>query len=97
MPGARATIFPPLANIKSLTEDGRMENWDTLVSLSFPGGSGGKESTCNAGDLGFIPVLGRSPGERNVNLLQYSCMENPMDREEPGGLHSKGSQRVGHD
>ena len=39
-----------------------------------------KESTCNAGDLGSIPVLGRSPGEENDNPLQYSCLENSMDR-----------------
>ena len=47
----------------------------------FPGGSDGKESACNAGDLGSIPGLGRSPGEGNGNPLQYSCLENPMDRE----------------
>ena len=46
----------------------------------FPGGSVGKESICNAGDLGLIPGLGRSPGEGNSNPLQYSCLENPMDR-----------------
>ena len=46
----------------------------------FPGGSDGKESTCNAGDLGLIPGLGRSPGEGNDNPLWYSCLENPMDR-----------------
>ena len=45
-----------------------------------PGGSDGKESACNAGDLGSIPGLGRSPGEGNGNPLQYSCLENPMDR-----------------
>ena len=50
----------------------------------------------NAGDLGLIPVLGRSPGERNGNPLQYSCLENPMDRG-AGGLQSTGLQRVGHD
>ena len=38
-----------------------------------------------------------SPGEGNGNPLQYSCLENPMDREEPGGLQSTGSRRVGHD
>ena len=38
-------------------------------------------SACNAGDLGSIPGLGKSPGERNGNPLQYSCLENPMDRE----------------
>ena len=52
---------------------------------------------CNAGVLGSIPGLGRSPGERNGNPLQYSCLENPMDREEPGELLSTGSQRVVHD
>ena len=43
-------------------------------------GSDGKESTCYAGDLGSIPGWGRSPGEGNGNLLQYSCLEDPMDR-----------------
>ena len=41
----------------------------------FPGGSDGKVSTCNAGDLGLIPGLGRSPGEGNGNPLQYSCLD----------------------
>ena len=48
--------------------------------MGFPGGSDGKASVCNAGDHGSIPGLGRSPGEGNDNLLQYSCLENPMDR-----------------
>ena len=43
------------------------------------GGSGGKGSACNAGDLGSIPGLGRFPGERNGNPLQYSCLRNSMD------------------
>ena len=46
----------------------------------FPGGSDGKASACNAGDPGSVPGLGRSPGEGNGNPLQYSCLENPMDR-----------------
>ena len=46
----------------------------------FPGGSDGKASAYNAGDLGSIPGLGRSPGEGKGNPLQYSCLENPMDR-----------------
>ena len=49
-------------------------------SLDFPGGSDGKESACNAGDPGLIPGSGRSPGEGSGNPLQYSWMENPMDR-----------------
>ena len=44
--------------------------------LDFPGGSDGKESTCNSVNLGSIPGLGRSPGGRNGNPLQYSCLEN---------------------
>ena len=49
--------------------------------LNFvPGGSDGKESSCNARDLGLIPGLGKSPGERNGNPLQYSCPKNSMNR-----------------
>ena len=48
--------------------------------LDFSGGSDSKESACNAGALGSIPGLGRSPGEENGNPLQYSCLENPKDR-----------------
>ena len=48
--------------------------------LGFPGGSDSKESTCNVGDLGSIPRLGRTPGGGHDNPLQYSCLENPMDR-----------------
>ena len=45
----------------------------------FLGGSDGKASACNVGDLGLIPRWGRSSGEGNGNPLQYSCLENPMD------------------
>ena len=62
---------------------------------SFPGGSEGKASACNVGDLGSIPGSGRSPGEGNGNPLQYSCLENPMDR--GAWLQSIESQRVGHE
>ena len=48
--------------------------------MGFPGGSDGKESACNAGDPGSVPGLARSSGEVNGNPLQYSCLENPMDR-----------------
>ena len=47
--------------------------------MGFPGGSDGKVSACNVEDLGSIPGLGRSPGEGNANLLQYPCLENPMN------------------
>ena len=56
------------------------------VSLGFPGGSAGKESTCNMGDLGSIPGLGRSPGEGKGYPLQYSGLENSMDCSTPGFL-----------
>ena len=68
----------------------------TLRLTYIPGGLAGKESAYNAGDLGLIPGLERSPGEGNGNLLQYSCLENYIDRE-PGGLQSIGSQIVRHD
>ena len=47
----------------------------------WQGGSDGKETACNAGDLGLIPGSGRSPGEGNGYPLQYACLENSMDRE----------------
>ena len=52
-----------------------------ILNLGFPGGSEVKASASNEGDPGSIPGLGRSPGEGNDNPLQYSCLENPMDRE----------------
>ena len=52
-----------------------------MAYKGFPGGSDSKESVCNSGDPGSIPGLGRSPGEGNGNRLQYSCLENAMDRE----------------
>ena len=48
--------------------------------MGFPDGSDGKESTCNVGDPGSIPGLGRVPGEGNGYPLQYSCLENSMNR-----------------
>ena len=73
---------------------GDLEGWDRggwevqergdicihTTDLGFPGGSDGKESACNAGDLGLISGLGRSPGEGNGNPLQYSCLENSMEK-----------------
>ena len=48
--------------------------------MGFPGGSDSKESACNVGDPGSVPGSGRSSGEENDNLLQYSCLENFVDR-----------------
>ena len=63
--------------------------------MDFPCGSAGKESACNAGDLGSIPGSGRSPGEGNGYPPQYSCWRIPWT-EEPSGLQSIGWQKVGH-
>ena len=62
----------------------------------FPGGSEGNESSCNAEDPGLIPGLGISLGEGNGYPLQYSCLVNSRTNE-PGGLQSKGLQRVRHE
>ena len=67
-----------------------------IPTWDFPGGSEVKASACNAGDLGLIPGLGRSPGEGNGNPLQFLAWRIPW-MEEPGGLQSMGLQRVGHD
>ena len=61
--------------------------------MGFLGDSDGKASACNAGNPGLMPGMGRFPGEGNGNPLQYSCLENSMDR---GAWQSMRSQRVGH-
>ena len=61
--------------------------------MGLPGGSAGKESTCNAGDLGLIPGLGRFSGEGKGYPLQYSGLENSMD----SIVHGVRSERVRHD
>ena len=71
----------------TLSEINQTEKDKYMISLicgkGFPGGSVGKESTCNAGDAGdagLIPESGRSPGGGHSNPLQYACLENPVDR-----------------
>ena len=73
---------------------GRADSFEETLMLgkSFPGGSDGKASAYNVGDLGSIPGLGRSPGERNSSPLQYSCLF-PWT-EEPGRLQSMGSGKI---
>ena len=79
------------------------QNWESLIlsvkmgiklsttsALNFPCGSAGKESTCNVGDLGLIPVLGRSPGEGKGYPLQYSSLKNSMD----SGVHGVAKSRT---
>ena len=63
----------------------------------FSDGSDGEEFSCNAGDQGLISGSGRSPGEGNGYTLQYSCLENSMDRGIWWAIQSMGLQRVGHD
>ena len=80
LPMARVDL--PMANLPSLAENSSLcvcvsvcvSIFNTLLVAQAV-----KASAYNAGDLGSIPGLGRSPGERNGNLLQYSCLENPMD------------------
>ena len=67
------------------------------VCKGFPVGSDGKKSACNAGDLGSIPGLGRLLGEGNGYPLQYSCLENSMDRGAWRTIVPMGLQRVGPD
>jgi len=63
-----------------------------IIIYLFPyhGGSDGKESACNVGDLGSISGSGRFPGEGNSDLLQYSCLENSVDRRAWGGYNPCG-------
>ena len=65
-------------------------------TLGFPGGSDSKESNCNAGDLGLIPGLGRSPGEKGMATHSSVLAWRILWTEKPGGLQSMWSQRVGH-
>ena len=70
------------AQVQSLGREHPLEEGMATHSsiLGLPRGLSGKESACNAGDPGSVPGSGRSPGEGNGNPLQYSCLENPMDR-----------------
>ena len=67
-----------------------------VLERGFPGGSDSKESACNGGDLNLTPGLGRSPGEGNDYPLQYSCLENSIDRAAWRATLSTGLQRVRH-
>ena len=72
-------MIGPCGALKVERRLGVYGKWGLGISswVGFPGGSDGKESACNAGDLGLIPGLGRSPGGGHGNPLQYSCLENP--------------------
>ena len=64
-----------------------------FTTWGFPDGSDGKESACNARDPGSIPGSGRSTAQGNGNPLQYSCLENSMDKE-PGGPQAMGCKKL---
>ena len=75
-PGGSRELLLKSAQRSDIPEDGQHFS---VVSDGFPGGSAGKESACNVGDLGSSPGLGRSPGEGNSSPFQCSGLENPMD------------------
>ena len=75
-PASRLLINPH----PQVSSQARIRKAKNRSQTGFPGGSDGKESASNAGDLGLIPGSGRSPGEGNDSPLQYSCLENPMNR-----------------
>ena len=64
-----------------------------ILSLGFPGGSLGKESACNVGDLDSIPGLGKSPGGENDNPLQYSCLKDPHGQRSLEGYSPRGCKK----
>ena len=68
-----------------------------MLLWCFPGGSDSKESACNVGDLDLLPGSGRSPGERNGYPLQYSCLENLIDRAAWWAVTVHGVEKFGHD
>ena len=72
--------FPVLGHCPASVPPSNFFFPSSLSELGLPGGSDGKECACNAGDLGSIPGWERSPGEGNGNPLQYSCLENSVDR-----------------
>ena len=83
--GETRIIIQPEARNKERKEKGVLALWwllskSTNPIIGFSGGSEGKESSWKAGGPSSIPKWGRSPGEANGNPLQYSCLENPMDR-----------------
>ena len=74
----------------------RRDRLPSVVFMGFPGGSNGKESTCNAGDMDSIPGLGRSPGGGHGNPLQYSCLENPQGQRSLAGYSPWGHKDLTH-
>ena len=69
-----------MGSVNAIMTDWGEDSWVGRRNRGFPGSSAGKQSTCNAGDPDSIPGSGRSPGGGNGYPLQYSCLENSMDR-----------------
>ena len=79
---SKITVNPGILDTRRLLKEiftALVGLWTHLLQIL--GGSDSKESVCNAGDLGSIPGLGRSPGVGNGNPCQYSCLEDSLDRE----------------
>ena len=81
MAGSKSSCKREVYSDTSLPQETRIISNNLILYPGFPGGSEVKASAYNAGDLGSIPGSRRSPGEGTGNLLQYSCLENPMDGE----------------
>ena len=88
-------LFPEDGEESLLSHRVLCSDFSPLTNPGLPRCLCGQESACQAGDSGLIPESGRSPGDGNGNLLQYSCLGNPMNRE--AWLQSIGSQRTAHD
>ena len=76
-------------------ENLKLHQMTCLRLKDFPGGSDGKESACNAGDLGSIPGLGRFPGGGHSNPFQYSSLENPHGQRKLAGYSTWGHKELG--
>ena len=83
------TLFGSIDLFFSLNSESGVTNL-FISKWGFPDGSDGKESAYSAGDLGLIPGLGRSPGGRHGNPLQYSCLENPPGQRSLAGYSPRG-------
>ena len=92
VPAGKLAFLGTLSTLVRLATGRPHANDVSIVSVGFHCGSVSKEFACNVEDLGWIPGLGRSPGGGHDNPLQYSCLENPMDRE----AYSPWGSRVGH-
>ena len=100
-PESRQSVTGPTWSLRDCQEiSSQSYKCSSSLHCGTPGGASGNDSDGNAGgtrDTGSIPGSGRSPRGGHGNPHQCSCLKSPMERENPGGLQSMGSQRVGHD